>query len=68
VLRRAGSTAVRESLDGSAEFAQAYGRCLTCKATAQCGDWLQTGKHDGLAAFCPNADYVASVARGHISA
>jgi hypothetical protein len=68
MLRRAGSSAEREPLTGSLDFAQAYGRCLTCKVTAQCRDWVQTGKPDGFAAFCPNADYVARVASGHRSA
>jgi hypothetical protein len=45
------------------EVAHAADRCAACRARAQCGEWLVSGRRDGYAAFCPNAAFVERVTR-----
>jgi len=67
MLRRQGVDADRAERLESGDFAVAVGRCLTCKATARCRAWLDSGRQEGFETFCPNAGYVARMGRQHRS-
>jgi hypothetical protein len=40
------------------DFALAVRRCISCGEADSCRKWLETGKQDGYAEFCPNAEFI----------
>jgi hypothetical protein len=40
------------------DYARAVRRCVNCGVPDTCGKWLETGKRDGYAEFCPNAEFI----------
>jgi hypothetical protein len=45
------------------EFALGLSRCTECRAKAECGEWLASGRRDGYQSFCPNAAFVERVTK-----
>ena len=40
------------------DYAIAVRRCVSCGNEAICRKWLETGRQDGYAGFCPNAEFI----------
>jgi hypothetical protein len=55
------ATAVREEM--GAGFASAAQRCLTCRNSLACEEWLQTSAVGRAPAFCPNAAFLNRLRR-----
>ena len=59
MLRRQGASIPAGVTQGVAyDYAIAVRRCVNCGAADTCGKWLETGKQDGYAEFCPNAEFI----------
>ena len=58
LLERRGAKLEVDALDTYAP-AIAARRCVYCTAKKECDAWLASGKRDGYAQFCPNAEFVA---------
>lgn len=54
MLRRLGIS--RERLRDSGAMHDVEMTCTICQATGRCEHWLRSGKTEGYAAFCPNAE------------
>ena len=44
------------------QAALATRRCVACKNTDECDDWLRSGRRDGVSDFCPNAGFIERMA------
>ncbi len=65
VIGRLGLT--REAASDDAGRARAVRRCIACPNLDQCGDWLASGRKDGLDEFCPNASFYAALEQAKAS-
>jgi hypothetical protein len=62
MLRRQGDAVARLALaSGGRDFRLAVSECVDCSAKPQCAAWLEAGKRDSFADFCPNAGYVQRI-------
>ena len=60
MLRRQGASFPDAVTQGAAyDYALAVRRCVNCGQADTCRKWLETGKQDGYAEFCPNAEFIA---------
>jgi len=60
MLRRQGASLPGGAVTHTAayDYAIAVRRCVNCGVPDACGKWLETGKQDGYAEFCPNAEFI----------
>jgi hypothetical protein len=45
------------------DFALAVRHCIDCRAKAQCGEWLRSGRREGYETFCANAAFIERMKR-----
>jgi hypothetical protein len=59
MLRRLGASLPDAATRGGGhDYAFAVRRCVNCGEADTCRKWLETGKRDGHAEFCPNAVFI----------
>jgi uncharacterized protein DUF6455 len=64
MLFRQGEAVARAALSPPADdFSLIVRSCAACKASRLCRAWLDTGRRDGYAAFCPNAAFIDRMKR-----
>lgn len=64
LMEREGLSAANAVASGDAhDLARATARCGMCTGEAECRAWLDSGKHEGYQAFCPNAELIERLKR-----